>query len=157
MNLPPLFYWTKGSLWDTANVWFMQKFRLPIIDRDYKKEDFLYGALQAIDVVSKRLAARDYDGLAEMIDADALAQIRPNLDAMTDEQRSELPIEAENVFTEKIGEINIATDNTCKPPKHFVQILVLALARRPIEKNDAEADAEADDKYDTWLENIVRI
>lgn len=144
MKLPTSFYWLAGSLFDALMVWLQQKIALPIIDRDFNPDEFLDGALQAMEIVSARLANREYDQLESLIAPDALEEIKNNVDGMTDEQRCRIPITVDDIYNRKIGKIEITTDNTCKPPEHMVSILVLAMAVRNesnVVNNDEDAES----------------
>lgn len=143
MELPTSFYLTKGSLWDLGMVWFTKKFVIPDIDKGFDAQEFIDGATRAIEVVSRRLAAQEYNELEGLITPEALDILRTNIDRMTDEQRSRIPISADDIVKSYIAEINVQSDKDRNPPWFTIQITVIALSRKkqtlgPIEGTDSK-------------------
>lgn len=139
MTLPTLFYLTKGSLWDLAVVWLTKKFLIPNIEKSFDADEFIDGATQAMEVVSKRLAAQEYNELDGLITPKALQILRENINQMTEKQRNEIPITASNITKSYIAEINIQSDKDRNPPWYTVQITLIALVRK---QKAPEADGD---------------
>lgn len=104
--------------------WLAYTFGITALDKKFRIDDFLRGASQALEVVSKNLAIRNYEALSEMITEDALAIIKENVDRMTDTERSEIALSRENILRANWHQIKLSEDRNTLPPKRFVEITV---------------------------------
>lgn len=142
MELPVTTYLSSGSILDLLKIWFISTFRMPSVDKDFKMPEFLDGATQALIVVSQRLGAREYDELVGMVTPEALSILRTNIDRMTPEQISRIPLVKENLFKVYASDMNVETDDAFDPPHHTVKIMVYALLRKQLKALERTNDDE---------------
>lgn len=122
------------SIYNAFTGWLTIWLGIKRLDPEFSTKEFLRGAAQAIEVVSKRLAEQRYDELEGLVAADALTVIKKNVERMTDDQRRELALRRENITKIYWQKINLSQEKN----KTTVEIMVKVhmFANKPNDPQD---------------------
>lgn len=105
--------------------WLAYTFGITSVDKEFRIEEFLDGAGQAMQMVSQNLADGNYEALDGLITEDALKIIKKNIKRMTLKQRNEIRMYKENIIRTNWYKIKLSEDRNVVPAKRFAEITVL--------------------------------
>ncbi|XP_065202310.1 uncharacterized protein LOC135832767 [Planococcus citri] len=70
----------------------------PFVDGSFELREFVAASKQVVQIVSRKLASDDVDGLEDMMTSATLQEVKQNLPRFTESQRQELAIDQEDIY-----------------------------------------------------------
>lgn len=80
---------------------------MPCIDKRFDEKEFIDGATKAIEIVTNRLARRNFIELEELITPETLDNLLRKISPMSDKERSGIAIDVADVSKAYIYRINV--------------------------------------------------
>ncbi|XP_033155382.1 m-AAA protease-interacting protein 1, mitochondrial [Drosophila mauritiana] len=98
----------------------------PYFDSEFQLKDFIYGAKQALQVVSSKLMGGDLDSLDNLVSPEAIAELRPVIQKLSMTQRRQLEIRESDIYLSFPYQVGIMFDDANdKLQKRFVEITMV--------------------------------
>ncbi|XP_041675859.1 m-AAA protease-interacting protein 1, mitochondrial isoform X2 [Drosophila eugracilis] len=115
------------SALNTLKNWITIQFIIrPYFDSEFQLKDFIYGAKQALQVVSSKMMGGDLDSLEKLVSAEAIAELRPVIQKLSMTQRRQLEIKESDIYLSFPYQVGIMFDEANdKLQKRFVEITMV--------------------------------
>ncbi|CAB3377960.1 Hypothetical predicted protein [Cloeon dipterum] len=123
MEYPQLLW---PSVFKVFKNWIMAKFVItPYFDKDFNLKEFGEASQQAVEHVSKQLSKNDLDSLVDLVDKDALLEIRSSLSRFSVQQLSDLAINKEDIYFCFPYEVGVMFDEEEESQRRYVEITMV--------------------------------
>ncbi|XP_017149883.1 m-AAA protease-interacting protein 1, mitochondrial [Drosophila miranda] len=87
------------SVLNTIKNWITIQFIIrPYFDSEFQLKDFIFGAKQALQVVSFKLMAGELEALDSLVSVDAIAELKPVIQKLSMSQRRQLEIKESDIY-----------------------------------------------------------
>ncbi|XP_017096573.2 m-AAA protease-interacting protein 1, mitochondrial [Drosophila bipectinata] len=115
------------SALNTLKNWITIQFIIrPYFDSEFQLKDFIFGAKQALQVVSSRLMGGDLDSLDTLVSPEAISELRPVIQKLSMTQRRQLEIKESDIYLSFPYQVGIMFDEANdKLQKRFVEITMV--------------------------------
>jgi len=113
------------------SLFFIHGLIVPYFDKEFSRNNFMDGAMKAIEVVSNSLSEGDFEALEPLVEKSCLDDIKRKLSFSTAKQREKLRVKAENIYGQFLYEVGIMFDETeedVKKQRRWVEITFVAHA-----------------------------
>ncbi|XP_068144861.1 m-AAA protease-interacting protein 1, mitochondrial [Drosophila tropicalis] len=115
------------SALNTIKNWITIQFIIrPYFDTEFQLKDFIYGAKEALQVVSSRLMGGDLDSLQNLVSSEAIDELKPVIQKLSMTQRRQLEIKQSDIYLSFPYQVGIIFDEANdKLQKRFVEITMV--------------------------------
>ncbi|ALC42368.1 CG3776 [Drosophila busckii] len=124
MDFPEIIW---PSALNTIKNWITVQFIIrPYFDNEFQIKDFIFGAKQALQVVSSKLVSGDLSSLDQLVSPDAIAELKPIVQKLSMTQRKQLEINESDIYLTFPYQIGIMFDDANdKLQKRWVEITMV--------------------------------
>ncbi|XP_017865095.1 PREDICTED: uncharacterized protein C2orf47 homolog, mitochondrial [Drosophila arizonae] len=124
MDFPEIIW---PSALNTIKNWITVQFIIrPYFDSEFQIKDFVYGAKQALQVVSSKLVGGDLSQLKDLVTPEAIAELKPVVQKLSMTQRKQLEIHESDIYLSFPYQIGIMFDDANdKLQKRWVEITMV--------------------------------
>lgn len=111
----------------TMKNWILTKCIIrPYFDSDFNIREFVFGAKQALQIISAKMAGGDISTLSNLVSQDALDKLKPIIQTLSMSQRQQLEIKKEDIYFTFPYQIGIMfNEDDEKPQKRWVEITMV--------------------------------